>query len=67
MTRLPFLLRDMKREIAAIAPNGPSFVIVMPAGTFGPVIAELASHYGNPCPNDVSEFNVDGIILRRGE
>lgn len=63
--RLPFLLRDLEREIRGIAPQTGAVELHLPPGCFRPVMDELASHYGNPDIAKAEYFNVGGVGIKR--
>lgn len=48
VSRLPFMIEDLRAEIAAVSGNEDADItIILDAASFGPVISELNSHQGH--------------------
>lgn len=65
-SRLPFLLRDLERDIRAVAPHTGMVELHLPPGCFRPIMEELSSHYGNPSIATADSFNVGQVRIKRG-
>lgn len=65
VSRLPFILSDLEKAIRAVAPQVGVITIGLPAGTFGPIVLELANHVGEPLSNGADYYRVGNIAIKR--
>lgn len=66
-SRIAFAIADLDREVRKLAPHGPPMQIVLGAGTFRPVVEELASHFGVPAAPGLREYPVGLVLIRSGD
>lgn len=67
MSRIAFVLSDLAREVREIAPSGPAPVIILGAGSFRPVVDELANHFGAPAAPGITEYAVGHMLIRQAK
>jgi hypothetical protein len=65
VSRLPFALNDLEREVRKVAPHVGVITIGLAPGTFGPVAEELSNHSGEPLPPGADVFRIGNVALRR--
>lgn len=64
VSRIAFAIRDLEREIRNLAPQVGVVELGLPAGTFGPVVGELASQSGEPA-KDPGVYRLGNVAIVR--
>lgn len=66
ISRIAFVIADLEREVRNLAPSGAAPELILPPGTFLPVVEEIASHFGNPVRPGITEYAVGNVLIRQG-